>query len=80
MDDPCVNGDNDQGDAEGMIAAFTFLKGISYTVRGRDARTGRTFTADRHIVNIRTIINHLLSKSIFKILMSYMLLMTFILI
>ena len=52
FDDPCVS-PSDHGDAEDMISAFNFLKGISYLTLRTNQTTGEKYPAERHIVRNR---------------------------
>ena len=52
FDDPCVNGENDQGDTEGMITAWQFLNGVTYVERVRESETGNPSAVERLIVSI----------------------------
>ena len=57
FDDPCVS-QNDLGDAEDMISAFNFLKGLSYLTLRKNEETGEKYPYERHIVSNRKKINN----------------------
>ena len=52
FDDPCTS-PNDLGDAEDMISAFNFLKGLSYLTLRKNEETGEKYPYERHIVSNR---------------------------
>ena len=52
FDDPCVNPESDdKGDEEDIIAAFNFLKGISYSDMHKHPKTGQYYKERHEIVS-----------------------------
>ena len=59
LDDPCTyhknKGGHDQGDLEDIVSAYEFLRGIAYTHKEKDPKTGTPTIKRREIVSTNAV-------------------------